>query len=343
LNIQIINPLTYPGYDNLLVEHDNYTFFHSSSWARVLHESYGYKPLYFTVIGKNELSALIPIMEIKSIITGKRGVSLPFTDECSPIGAESDHMKALIDAIIRYGKSTQWKHFELRGDHDYLAKKPHSSSFYAHNLDLTRGKDKIFSAFRASNRRNIKRALKGGIQVTRLNTWESVMSFRRLNRLTRKYHGLPPQPLKFFKNLRDHIISKNKGFFVIASYQGRNIAGALYLTIGKKAVFKYGASDRRFQHLRANNRVMWAAIKWCIEKGFETFCFGRTESENEGLLQFKRGWDTSEETLNYYKYDLKQDCFVSKESKLRTSYSTFKYMPSPLLRLTGSLLYRHVG
>ena len=65
MNLEIINPIDYPNWDELLLTNDQTTFFHTSDWAKVLCESYRYKPLYFTVIEDGKLSALIPIMEIK--------------------------------------------------------------------------------------------------------------------------------------------------------------------------------------------------------------------------------------------------------------------------------------
>ena len=77
LQLEIINPLDCESWDELVLSTKNYSFFHSSSWARVIYESYNYTPLYFTLIDNDKLLALIPIMEIKSILTGKRAVSLP--------------------------------------------------------------------------------------------------------------------------------------------------------------------------------------------------------------------------------------------------------------------------
>ncbi len=88
LDIKIINPLKYDGWDELLIANHGYTIFHTSTWARVLYESYHYDPVYFTLFKKNKLSALIPVMEVKSILTGCRGVSLPFSDYCDPIMTE---------------------------------------------------------------------------------------------------------------------------------------------------------------------------------------------------------------------------------------------------------------
>src|SRR3990167_10276631 len=99
LELEIINPLVYPDWDKLVLSTPNYSFFLSSAWARVLHETYKYKPLYFTLIKNNKLSALIPFMEVGSILTGKRGVSLPFSDYCEIIGIDKD---AFQDAIFLY-------------------------------------------------------------------------------------------------------------------------------------------------------------------------------------------------------------------------------------------------
>ena len=84
----IIDPRTYSSWDDILLRTPGSSFFQTSAWARVLAESYGYTPLYFTVIEDGQFEALVPLMEVNSILTGKRGVSLPFTDFCDPIVSE---------------------------------------------------------------------------------------------------------------------------------------------------------------------------------------------------------------------------------------------------------------
>ena len=166
--------------------------------------------------------------------------------------------------------------------------------------------------------------------------------FYRLNCLTRKDHGLPPQPFYFFKKVHEHIISKGFGFVALASSRGEYIAGAVFLHLGLKAFYKYGASNRKYQYLRANNLIMWEAIKWCCQNGFKHFCFGRTEPENQGLLQFKSGWGTTQQQINYYRYNFKEEAFVPGRSKTTGFHNRiFKNMPTPILNRVGALLYRH--
>jgi hypothetical protein len=342
LNIQIINPIDYPGWDELLLTHAQTTFFHTSAWARVLSESYQYKPLYFTIIAANTLAALIPLMEINSLLTGRRGVSLPFTDECRPVAQDSGQFKETLQYVLEYGKTAGWKHLEFRGGHEGLDRSPVNTTHFSHTVELDPDASKIFSSFRNSTKRNVKQAQKENVKVDLSYTIESVKEFYRLNCITRKHHGIPPQPFSFFRKIFDHIIYRKKGFVALAYKNYRLVAAAVYFHFGSEAIYKYGASDRNYQHLRPNNLVMWQAIKWCCRNGFKRFSFGRTEPENHGLLQFKRGWGTEENIINYYKYDFAKDVFVRANNTLKFSYNLFKILPLPLLRLTGNLFYRHV-
>lgn len=283
-------------------------------------------------------------MEVNSILTGKRGVSLPFSDYSDSIISESYNPDEIFKYLIQYGKDNGWKTLEIRGGNISLSNLQPSSSYYGHTLVLSKDADKIFSAFRDSTKRNIKKAIKEGVTVSRHQSLEAIKEFYRLNCMTRKEHGLPPQPFYFFRKLFEHIISQNKGFVVLAAYKDITIAGAVYFNFGNKAIYKYGASDKKHQNLRANNLVMWEAVKWYAENGFSSFCFGRTELENEGLLQFKRGWGTEERNINYYKYDLTKNTFVSKsDSTSPTSTRLFHNMPISLLKVTGSVIYKHFG
>ncbi len=122
------------------------------------------------------------------------------------------------------------------------------------------------------------------------------------------------------------------------------LASNIYLHFGEKALYKYGASELKYQNLRANNLVMWEAIKWYIKNGYKTFSFGRTEPENEGLRQFKNGWGTNEIKVNYYKFDLFSDELIQDNSKMSTwQKDVFNKMPIPFLKIFGNLTYKHFG
>jgi lipid II:glycine glycyltransferase (peptidoglycan interpeptide bridge formation enzyme) len=344
MNLEILNPLTYPNWDNFLLTHEDHSFFHTSAWARVLSESYGYKPLYFTAIQNGRLSALMPLMEVNSFLTGRRGVSLPFTDYCQAMADNQDAYQKIIRGITDYGKEAGWKYLELRNGKNRFPNMTPSSTYYTHSLDLTPNEQMLLKSFRSSTKRNIKKAENEGVETELYNSFDSVKEFYRLNCLTRKCHGIPPQPFLFFENIFRHIISKNQGSVVLAAFSKKIIAGAVYFHFNSSAIYKYGASDRNYQYLRANNLVMWEAIKRYSQNGCKTLDFGRTEPENLGLLQFKRGWGATEKLIRYYKYDLKRSSFVREHSQLKGWHNMFfTTAPISVSKLIGSLLYKHMG
>lgn len=344
LNLKNIDPAEYPDWNDLILSNGESSFFHTTAWAKTICESYDYNPIYFTQLNDNRLLTLIPLMEINSILTGKRGVSLPFTDYCEPIVDESIPFRDVFDYIITYGKKKAWKYIELRGGERFLPGVTPSTQFFSHILDLTQGEEQIFSGFRNSAKRNIKKASKENVKVGFFNSPESIKEYYRLHCITRKRQGVPPQPFYFFRKIHDHIISKNLGFVVLGSYLNKNIAGAVFFHYGNKALFKFGASDTKYQHVRANNLVMWEAIKWSCRNGYKSICFGRTDPVNNGLRQFKSGWGTKENIINYYRYDLQKDTFIKDTQRIKPIYNKIlKKMPIPILKTTGTLLYKHIG
>ena len=100
LELEIINPLRFEGWDELILQTHGYSFFHSLAWAKVLYDSYNYKPLYFTLFDRNNLLVLIPLMQVNSFLTGRSGVALPFSDYCEPIVSEKGNREEIIGYII---------------------------------------------------------------------------------------------------------------------------------------------------------------------------------------------------------------------------------------------------
>lgn len=343
LKLKIVNPLDYPDWDNILTLNKNLSFFYSLVWAKILVESYRYKPVYFKLYDNNELLALIPFMEISSFLTGRRGVSLPFSDYCEPIISNKIPFQDVLNFILHYGNKAGWKFFELRGGGELYQDIPPSRFYYIHTLDLTQNEKQIFSNFRSSTARNIKKSIREGIEITKCNSIESVKEFYRLNSMTRKCHGLPPQQFRFFKKIYEHIISQKKGFVILASHLKKTIAGAIFFHYGDNAMFKYGASDKTYQHLRANNLVIWEAIKWYTQNEFKSFSFGRTDPGNLGLLQFKRGWGVKEEIIRYCKYDFKRGIFIKDHCKYNVFHRIIEKTPISISHFIGFLLYRHFG
>lgn len=342
--MNIVNPTHYEKWDEMVLETGKPSIFNSSNWARVLAESYGYEPKYFSIVENGRLAALVPVMDIRSFITGRRGVSLPFSDYCNPIFRDDGYKSAVFDAMKSHGKAVGWNYIEFRSADLFGNEATCFQYYHGHILYLSAGEEQLLSGMRDSTRRNIKKALKLGVKTEFSRSIDALEEFYRLNCMTRKKHGLPPQPVRFFRKIHEHVLAKNLGVVILASHGGRYVAGAVFMHFGDRAVFKYGASDMSYQELRANNLVLWEAIRWYAEQGFKTFCLGRTEQGATGLRQFKNGWGGKEHRIPYFRFDLGRESFAGDCSPVRERYyGIFHVLPVPVLKIAGNILYRHMG
>jgi len=343
MKVEIVNPVDCPAWDARVLALENYSFFHTSHWSKVLCNTYKFSPAYFVLSEDGKMLALMPMVEIRSILTGRRGVSLAFSDYCEPIAADRSAFDLLLAQVIHYAKVSGWKYIELRGGQKYLSDAPTSAQFLGHALVLTSNLEELLSRFRSNTRWSIRKATQEGVQVRTGNNLECVEEFYRLHCMTRKRHGIPPQPFHFFRNIHECILDNNLGYVVLAYYKSRNIAGAVFFHFGNKAVYKYSASDFNYRQVCANNLVLWEAIKLYASAGFTELCLGRTDPGNNGLQYYKNGWNTVQKKISYFTYDIKQGRFVGKEKK-QHDISTLLMQKCPLtvLKTSGQILYKHM-
>ncbi|MCP4647885.1 MAG: peptidoglycan bridge formation glycyltransferase FemA/FemB family protein, partial [bacterium] len=177
-------------------------------------------------------------MEVKSVVTGKRGVSLPFTDYCPPVVRDRAEIGGVIKEITKVGLARGWKYVEIRDPFMSSNGRKPCSNYVLHSLELGTNEKEVFSRFRASTRRNIRKAVKEGMEVRIGKSLDDLNEFCNLNCLTRKRHGLPPQPKKFFKTLFTEIILAGHGMLYLGLHGGKSIAGAIFVNSGKTAIFK---------------------------------------------------------------------------------------------------------
>jgi hypothetical protein len=340
---QRTSPLETPNWDALITSRPDFSFFHGAAWARVLSETYGFTPHYFISGRPDAPDFVLPLMETDSWLRGRRAAALPFTDDCPPLCADRETFGRLFAAAVAFGKSRGWKSIECRGGRKWFdAATPASLSFYGHGLDLTVGEAALFGNFDSSVRRAVRKAEKEGVQVEFSQSLEAMKIFYGLQCQTRKRHGLPPQPFQFFVNIQRHILSENLGTIAIARQGGKKIAASVYFFLGGRAIYKYGASDDSQQQLRGPNLVMWEAMKWLAARGAKTLHLGKTSLANEGLRRFKLHLGASEEVIDYVKFDLRQDTFVTDTDAIHGWHNrVFQVMPLVFARAAGRMLYKH--
>lgn len=342
--VQRVSPLQDPGWDAKIADLPGRTFFHGSAWARVLHDTYGFNPVYFTIGDKKGIQSVLPTMEVNSWLTGRRGVSLPFTDECEPLDMVRESFQGMWEEARRFATERNWKYLECRGGREKLPAAQPSTRFFGHTLDLQASEAAIFSRFDSAVRRAIRKAEQNKLSIEVSTELAAVETFHRLLCKTRKRQGVPPQPFRFFRNIQRHVLAANHGHVILARQHGKPIAGAMFFHCGKTAIFKFGASDEAYQHFRPNNLVMWHAIKLYHAEGRHLLDFGRTSLDNAGLRKFKLSWGTTEHAVEYHRYNTRTESYMTAKDRSSGWHNlVFRTLPIGMSRLFGEMFYNHAA
>jgi CelD/BcsL family acetyltransferase involved in cellulose biosynthesis len=320
------------------------TPFHHPSWARLIADCYGYRPFALVLQGGDEVAAGIPAIEIRTVLGGRRWISLPFTDCLPPLANDECLIPSLVAELDAARTAERISRVEIRGPVGGAMCRPQSAGF-THVLRLASDPATVFRTFHRSQvQQRIVKSEREGVVVRRAgSTNQLTQTFYELHLETRRRLGVPIQPRRFFELLWERIVAAGRGFVLLAYWNATPIAGAVFLTWNGTVTYKYSASRQEYWKLRPNNLVIWNAIRWGCENGFHTFDFGRTEPGNDGLRSFKRGWGTAEEALSYSTlcaHRASPDVPSRAADMLRWP---IQKMPAWFCRLVGELAYRHAA
>jgi CelD/BcsL family acetyltransferase involved in cellulose biosynthesis len=119
------------------------------------------------------------------------------------------------------------------------------------------------------------------------------------------------------------------------------VAAAVFLHASGTLTYKFGASDRAFQHARPTNALLADAIRWACGRGLRALDLGRTDLGHDGLRAFKRSWGAAETTLAYTYAPGAPGAGRSRAQ--RVVAPVIRRGPALVGRAIGEVLYRHAG
>ena len=146
-------------------------------------------------------------------------------------------------------------------------------------------------------RRNIKKAEKEGVVVTRAGDDAALKAFHDLYLHTAERDHFTPRGLAYFKVMRDAMVSEGDKRFqmFLAHHEVDLVAATIYVQVGAHAWYSYGASSTEKRDVRGSNAIQWAMIRAALEDGASVYDLrGITptldpEDSHVGLIQFKVG------------------------------------------------------
>lgn len=340
-----IDPLRDSRWSGLVDNHPQASVFHSPRWLTALKAVYGYEPAAVTTCPPGSpLTNGLVFCRVKSWLTGRRLVSLPFSDHCDPLIRSSGELDVLLVHLKQQITQEKWKYFEIRPisfEPSVRTELGQFVTYYFHKLDLGPGTDQLFHNFHKDCvQRKIRRAERERLEYKEGASEDLLQKFYHLLVMTRRRQYLPPQPLAWFRGL---VAAFGEDLKIrVASKDGIPVASILTLSHKKTMVYKYGCSNVAFNNLGGTALLFWKTIQDGKERGFEELEMGRSDVDNHGLVAFKERWGASRKSISYWTYPKKESTEVSVWNK-KMSRKIVSVIPDLALEAVGNLLYKHVG
>ncbi len=349
MGVDQIDPIKDMRWSRLVARHPKASVFHTVGWLQALQHTYGYQPVVLTTSPPTEeLQRGLVFCRVKSWLTGLRLVSLPFSDHCEPLCDSIEELDLLIRHLQAAVEQQHWRYLEVRPISGHFGEANHKNGFspaakyYLHTLSLCPAVDDLFRGFdKDCVQRRIRRGDRAGLMEKCGGSEELLKDFYTLFVATRSRHHLPPMPYAWFENLSRCL---GESVEIRIAYKSEvPVSAVLTLRFKDTVLYKYGCSDVRFKRLGSMPWLLWQAIAAAKLKGALRFDFGRTEEGNKGLLEFKNRWVPKPQEMIYWKFPKTSSIGSPGGWKLQMAKRAFSVMPNSLLRLTGRLLYRHIG
>jgi len=339
-----VDPCGDSRWERFLQRHPDASIFHTSAWLEALRRTYSYQPVVFsTSASGKELESGQVFCRINSWLTGRRLVSVPFSDHAALLINQAYDLDSLLLHLQNRVEERDCKYVEIRPlvtDRSYAPFRE-SGMYYLHRLLLDSDLSSIFRKFHKSCvQRKIRRAIRERLEYTEGRSERLIQHFHQLLRLTQRRHRLPPQPISWFRNLADCLGEDLK--VRVASKDGRPIAAMITLSYKQTMIYKYGCSDARFHNLGGMSVLFWKTIQEAKSRGFKELDMGRCDLDSPGLGKFKEHWGAERMILKYQRYPASA-LSRSTQWELMAAKKIFSLTPTNTLATVGRLLYRHVG
>lgn len=280
------------------------TVYHTLGWRSILAEVFGYKTSYAVCRNSSgDICAALPLVLVKSWITGNRVVSLPLSQYGGPLVTDPEAMKCVTDHLRGFlEKGFTYVRLKSRHRLNLTTGPDVSVSNYFTRCVITlksHTEDEVWSSIKKKVRHDVRSAFDSGVAVELV---DSAYEYDRLIEMmfqTCKKHGVPPYPPRLLKEINRTFVPKLARTFV-ARRDSKIIGAIILFLMNNEAIYAYSFSDSENLKYHPNHALIWTAIKWSLQNGISVFDLGTSSPLDNKLLEFKRRWGAHEIGLNDY-------------------------------------------
>jgi hypothetical protein len=274
--------------------------FHTSTWREALEKSFRQlRSHYFFIKDGSTVVAALPVFTFSPIPLVRFASSMPWNlfggaliiRECDIVGVVKACSEALSDLAQRFGVcesaiTLSPHHDETFGKALLYLGYTRTDWRFTHLLKTKVDYEELWKAYNKRVRTAVRKAEKLGVKVRESQAESDLREFYTIYLNSMERLEGTPKPFSLLRELQLSEIAK----LSLAEYDGKIIAGLLYLFFNRTLTLWVGASSLEYREVRPNNAIFHQVIKWACEVGYDYVDFGASPPGNEGLVAFKEEW-----------------------------------------------------
>jgi FemAB-related protein (PEP-CTERM system-associated) len=282
------------AWDAYVLAHPRATFFHQTGWLRLLAGSFRYRAHHLLAERDGSICGVLPMFACRSIKGRLSLYSLPLTVYGGAVGNDAQAETALLEAARELGRSLGARSIELRNRHASLLDLPVRSEAVTFEKELPGSVDEVRSTLPKKAREAVNQATKR--HKLECDFAADLDPFYDLLAASYGSLGTPVFPKRFFAAILDEFPTS---LVQVIRHEGRPVASVLSVVFRDTMMPLYSGEASDVKQLKAGNFKYFRLMQEAVARGLRRFDFGRTRSDNAGVLKFKRNQGFEPEALPY--------------------------------------------
>lgn len=306
VRIEVLDKSRYREYEEFLLCNENSLFYHSTKYKDFLEDLLDCESRYLLAYENRKIVAALPLM-IKEGPLGKVINSLPYYGSNGGIltsCAETHEAltKAYSDLICsshvvastyipNVFTADQYPH---KFPYDYTDERIGQVTFLCDHKESKN----IFDRIDSSSRRNIRRAIKEGVQVSINN--DALEFLTKTHQENMAVIGGREKSPDFFQSIAEHFEQDKDYKIYTATLNGKLIAALLLFYFNKTVEYFTPVTVAEFRSTQPMALILYTAMMDAIKSGYKYWNWGATWPTQEGVYKFKGKWGAQDYLYKYY-------------------------------------------
>jgi FemAB-related protein (PEP-CTERM system-associated) len=316
------------------------SLYHLWKWLDVTRETFGHRTFAVAAVEGERVRGIFPIVQVKTLIFGNIGCSMPFVNFGGPSSETQDIESALLDYGGRLAARERMAYLEIRSNRE-LHGYPSARHKVSLTVDLPENPDTLWAAFKTSHRQDVRKPIKAGF-VVRHGGAELIDDFYLVLLESWRDLGTPFYPKSYFHALW-RALGTRLWFSVV--YQGAEPAAAqLSGMFQQTAEGMWLGTREQFRRAYAGYLLYWEILKWASEHGCRRYHLGRSTADS-GAEAFKKKWNAYAAPL-YWHYWLRDGQPMPQlnvtNPKFQLAIAAWRQLPLQVVGRLGPILARGI-